>query len=130
MSRFCSPQTPVSVYNSPIDGRGVRANRDFDEGALIEVCPGVRHTQMPQDELADYVFSDGRGGYLMAYGLCSMYNHRDDPNADWSIRISRVTGRHVLVIRALRPIKRGEEVYISYGPGYWDARPGMNKVVS
>lgn len=127
MSRFCPALTPISIYESPIDKRGVRANREFLEGEIIEVCPCVRHREIPRDELADYVFSDGRGQYLMAYGLCSMYNHRDSPNASWQIMRNHQTGKWSLVVRAVQDISRNSEIFISYGPSYWASRPSLSK---
>ena len=45
----------------------------------------------------------------------------DDPNARWFIEDK------YLFVKALKPIKKDEEIFVSYGPGYWDTRK-INKV--
>ncbi len=112
----------------PGKGRGVMAGTSFYTGDVIEQCAGIRLKALPKDLMRDYVFSDNDGGYIVATGLCSMYNHRDTPNAQWSVQgTPRDPNSWTVVIQATQPINPGEEIFISYGDGYWRSRPHLKK---
>ena len=46
-----------------------------------------------------------------------MYNHKDDPNAKWTI-----VNKDQMKIVALKHIESGEEIFISYGINYFKSR--------
>jgi hypothetical protein len=53
---------------------------------------------------------------VLGHGM--IYNHQDDHNADWSFN-------HQLLyadVIANRPIKKGSEIFVSYGPNYFNNR--------
>ena len=122
-----SPAPPISkiiVKDSSLHGLGVFATIDINEGEIIELCP---YLVIDDDDLAednrlnDYLFSspDQEGDYLVILGSAMMYNHDDNPNAEWEIddddhRFVRFT--------ALRDISIGEEVTQDYGGEYWETR--------
>jgi hypothetical protein len=98
-------------------GRGVFATRTFAEGETVEVCPTVEITQGGGD-LADYLFESTNDGYfLVVLGFGMLYNHSADPNIDYYQDDS-----DTLDFVALRRIERGEELTISYGDEWWEAR--------
>jgi hypothetical protein len=47
-----------------------------------------------------------------------MYNHRDDPSAIYDIDAKK----KVMVVRAAIPIRRGEEITVTYGDDWWNTR--------
>jgi hypothetical protein len=114
----------ITVKDSPIHGLGVFALVDIAVGEIIERCPYlvINDTDIAEENrLNDYLFNspNEEGDYLVIMGCAMMYNHDDDPNAEWEIddddnRFVRFT--------ALKAIKAGEEVTQSYGSEYWESR--------
>ena len=45
-------------------------------------------------------------------------NHTDDPNS--VLAVGEASGIRVRVIRAIKPIRRGDEITVHYGANYWD----------
>jgi SET domain-containing protein len=101
-------------------GRGVFAGRYLRAGELIEVCPVL--VMPPGTEEKDLI---GLGAYVFAWGVDedqlaialgygSLYNHSEDPNAEFDPRY----GRCELAFRATRDIASGEQIFIDYG---WEA---------
>jgi hypothetical protein len=113
------PEPVLVVRKSPLGGRGVYANRSFKEGDVVETCPVLAGKD---DEwgisMSDYLFTTGDDTSIVALGYGSMYNHRDDPSAIYDIDAKK----KVMVVRAARPIRRGEEITITYGDDWWNTR--------
>ena len=98
-------------------GRGVFATRVFADGETVEVCPTVEISQGGGD-LADYLFeSTSEGYFLVVLGFGMLYNHSAQPNLDYYQEESGT-----LEFVAQRRIERGEELTISYGDEWWEAR--------
>uniref|UniRef100_A0A0G4G876 SET domain-containing protein n=1 Tax=Chromera velia CCMP2878 TaxID=1169474 RepID=A0A0G4G876_9ALVE len=133
-------QASQGVYfgESTIKGlkQGVFAARDFKKGDLVESCTYLMekvkyvHKKM---FLYDYYFegnyiwedtkgirSDGKGPDLALFplGLCMLYNHQNEPNVDYEVKVLP----DVFEIIALRDIQAGEELFIDYGGEYWSYR--------
>lgn len=122
----CQKPSIRLTHKSKKAGRGVLADRTFEKGELIERCACIYLDKFPQDEMGNYVFSNNQGGYLVATGLCSMYNDdkKKPPNATWSVEGQRRDPMSwSVVVTALRTIRPGEEITISYGDTYWKSRP-------
>lgn len=117
----------VEVKGSRIGGRGVFATRNIRVGEIFEVCPVVPLTpsefdSISETKLQNYVYSwpgprqdgsqpmDKWSGAAIVLGYAMLYNHSHDPNSEWSWSISRRT----LTFRAIKPIKRGEEIFHCY----------------
>ena len=100
-------------------GRGVYANKDFEENEIIELAPYIEdESENFKGIIRDYIFkkSNDKNISVVGFGFASLYNHSDEPNATWS-----VDEKHI-IIKATKPIKKEEEIFISYGPGYWKTR--------
>jgi uncharacterized protein len=97
-------------------GRGVFALRDFKEGEIIESCPVINITPKERKIVEKTIFnfyiypwrSTLSGSLVLGYG--SIYNHSYSPNADWKQNFKT----NSMVYRALRPIKKGEEITVNY----------------
>lgn len=106
--------------SSTIGERGVFAVRDYAPGDSIEVCPCIKQENCYIDgEVNNYVFSYDDDHSLIGFGYCSMYNHSDSNNAEWD-----VLSEHKIQVKAIKPIRKGEEIFISYGDEYWADRGG------
>ena len=118
----------LKVVRTPGKGRGVHAAIRFYRGDEIDHCPAIFLEKIPSGKLSDYVFSTSQGKFVMALNKCSMFNHSDDPNAQWN-----VTGNDddpdswYVSVYALREIAPGEEIFLNYGPGYWSSRPYLKQ---
>ena len=68
--------------------------------------------------IRDYIFkkSIDSDKSVVAFGYGSMYNHSDIPNASW-----KVVDEYVK-ITCVKPIKKDEEIFLSYGKQYWTSR--------
>lgn len=100
-------------------GRGVFANKNFEIGETIELAPYIEDdTANFKGVIRDYIFSKNgsKEKSVVAFGFGSMYNHSDTPNSRWE-----VTNEHVK-IQCIKPIKKDEEVFITYGEPYWKTR--------
>ncbi|KAL2401088.1 hypothetical protein ABEF95_010256 [Exophiala dermatitidis] len=128
----------VLVMNTP-KGRGVFATQDIPSGTVIEVSPVLifseeeveNHTQYTRLQHYTYYWPSESGRTMtqaLALGLGSMFNHSiPQQNVGWK----RNTETDVIVYTALREIKAGEELCISYGSArLWfddaDARNGLD----
>mmetsp|Transcript_439 Transcript_439/g.1337 ORF Transcript_439/g.1337 Transcript_439/m.1337 type:complete len:341 (+) Transcript_439:1-1023(+) len=129
----------VRAGRSRVHGLGVFALLDFAPEGLVEICPALLLDEAGRVALADYAMSfeaAGDGGVsanglpqrlsVVALGCGALYNHREVPNAAWAY-LPDVAGG-VVVVTALRQIAAGEELFISYGAGYWQGRSAPEMV--
>ncbi len=97
-------------------GRGVFALKNFKQGEIIEKCPVINVTPKERKHcektiLAYYIYpwrSTQSGSIVLGYG--SIYNHSFSPNADWKQNFKEEN----MVYRAIKPIKKGEEITVNY----------------
>ena len=123
----CSSGKKTIVKDSLITnaGRGVFATEDIKQGEIIEVCPLLIESNLEAVQtsfMKDYVFTDidDESKRVFVLGLCSMYNHKDDNNVFYT----QGKDPDNMILSAMRDIKKGEELYISYGKDYWESRHG------
>ena len=114
----------VQIKNSKISGLGVFAIKDIKKGEIIEECPCIEDEDDKFDGIMkDYVFSsDNQGKSVAAFGYCSLYNHQENCDAQWS-----VTDGKKVVIEAVKDIPLGKEIFIHYGDNYWKTRDIQKK---
>lgn len=113
----------VRIQISKIGGRGVFANQNYSVGEIVEICPTI--TLNDKDSVGnmnDYVFGFNSEDNLVGFGYCSMYNHQDDPNANWE-----VINKDKIEIKVVKPIQKGEEIFVSYGEAYFNHRKHIVK---
>lgn len=106
----------VVVKRSPTHGYGVFAEKTFKKGELIEECY-IIITRGGDKGLEDFYF-DVKGKDAIFTGFGILYNHSEDPNADYTYN----TKRKLATIKADRTIKKGEEIFISYGDDWFKDR--------
>lgn len=106
----------VSVKKTTKKGRGVFALKNFQPGDLIESCPVLtftpkerKHLEKTQLNYYIYPWRSTRGASLV-FGYGSIYNHSYSPNADWKQNFKT----NSMVFRAIKKIKKGEEITVNY----------------
>jgi len=97
--------------------RGVFTTVNYKEGDIIEIAPVILNQGRLRGKIEDYIFQWDPKTSLIAFGYSSMYNHSDDPNADYIF-----VDQERIKITALRNIFAGDEITISYGEAYWTGR--------
>ena len=113
------------VKQSSIEGtgRGVFAGKDYLKGEVIERCPLVIEDKpniLEKTTLGDYYWAhqtNPKKG-VVALGLCSLYNHSDDNN----VNNYQDLKNDLMIFKANKNIKKGEEMFIHYGDNYWNFR--------
>lgn len=108
----------ILVKKSSIQGYGVFANQDIEAQEVVEECYMLT---IPNDiqciNLNDYIYT-GTTHCGLALGYGSIYNHSDHPNTNHRYDIEKA----LLTITASRCIKKGEEIFISYGDNWFSSR--------
>lgn len=109
----------IEVGEGPL-GRGVFATRAIDAGEIVELCPTLEVADdAASGRLRDYVFSsnDDEGIAILPLGYGALYNHSADANCEHVEH-----GPGVIAYVARRRVRKGEELTINYGAGWWDSR--------
>lgn len=108
------------VKKSTVKGYGVFAQKKMKKGEVLEECY-VIIGRGGDKSLEDYYFDvkgKGKGSYALFFGFGSIYNHSEDPNADYTINVNK----RLATIKAARTIQAGEEIFISYGDKWFSSR--------
>lgn len=106
----------IYLKQSDIGGIGVFANKDFKAYEVIEVSPYIEDIASNYGGVTlDYIFqkTSEPEKSIVAFGYASLYNHSDEPSVQWKIH-----DKYMSFI-SVKPIQKGEELCISYGPKYW-----------
>src|SRR5579872_5611360 len=109
-------QNKIVVKKSTTHGYGVFADKNLKKGEKIEECY-VIISRGGDKALEDYYF-DARGRYALFTGYGIIYNHSDEPNADYVIN----SKKRVATIKAAKSIRKGEEIFVSYGEEWFSSR--------
>ena len=119
---YVVPHVEIKM-SKEIGSRGVFANKDYKKDDVIEICPTItEETSKFQGILKDYIFKYDDKYSSLAFGFCSMYNHSDNYNALWN-----VLSKDQIKFYASKDIKKGEEIFTSYGDAYWKTRNELKK---
>ena len=112
-------------------GRGVFALMDIKKDEVVDVCPilifnAADANALMETLLGSYVFEYGDGGAMLALGNGSLYNHSSKPNAKYELdgEDGKTELETELYITAIKPIKKGEEIFIDYGPEHHEKYKG------
>lgn len=114
----------VGVYRSAIHGRGLFCKRNIDAGEMVIEYSGIVIRSVLTDKREKFYDSKGIGCYMFRvddlevvdatmHGSAARFiNHSCEPNC--YSRVIQAEGRKRIVIFALRPIRRGEELTYDY----------------
>jgi len=128
MDRRLYHNPKIAVGRSPVHGFGVFARQRIAAGEVLEEIPFL---EIPYDSEAFYDIRfrwpkrEPPQAYALPLGFACIYNHQDDPNADWETDVELEIFRY----RAIKDVAKGAEIFISYnfGEDYWQNRPYLRK---
>ena len=106
----------IEIRNSKLLGRGVFALKNFKKDEIIEKAPVLvfppKHRKILEKTQLNYYLYPWKSlkSAAIALGYGSIYNHSFDPNADWKQNFKNQTMEY----RALKNIKKGEEILVNY----------------
>jgi uncharacterized protein len=110
------------IAPTSIGGRGVFTNEPIEMGTVIEIAPVIvmnKNERLLLDKtlLHDYIFEWGanKEACCMALGYVPMYNHSYKSNCEYEMDFDALT----IAVKTMRPINKGEELFINYN-GNWD----------
>lgn len=106
-----------------LHGYGVFAGKHFKKGEIIEECYAII-TKGGDETLEDYYFAVKKK-YALLTGFGSIYNHTHEPNADYIINAKR----QLAIIKAAQSIRKGEEIFVSYGDKWFTSRDMKDKSI-
>lgn len=109
-------QNKLIVKKSPTHGYGVFAGKTIKKGEKIEECY-IIISRGGDKKLEDFYF-DIKGKYGIFTGFGIIYNHSEDPNADYSINVNK----RLVTFKAKRTIPKGQEIFITYGDKWFSSR--------
>lgn len=109
-------ELPFELKRIPNKGLALVATQNIKEGQVIEKCPTIRLSPTERKHCAKtllnyYMYpwrSTRSASVVLGYG--SIINHSFTPNADWKQDFRSNT----MVYRAIRDIKKGEEITVNY----------------
>lgn len=128
----------ISVGKSNVQGFGVFADQDIEPGELIEECYIICLGKKLEGNILNYVFcptlsrSNPNDTHedkdkVIPLGFGAIYNHADEPNAQYRFDDKEP----IMYLTAKSPIKRGDEIFISYGSAWFEYRkikPNQNRL--
>lgn len=114
----------VFIKDSCMGGRGAFAKHAIKRGQVIERCPLIIETKWDKihdTDIGNYFFSSNKSDdeKVFALGYCALFNH-DDENFNVLWEVNR--DKKLITFTASEDIKKGEEMFVSYGPHYWSSR--------
>lgn len=103
--------------------RGLFANKNYKKDEVIEICPTLKMKQneVSSSNILNHHFFEANNlnnenNSLVSLGYCSLINHsKDKQNCTW--KVSKDDNK--IYMYAIKPIKKGEELYSNYGDNYW-----------
>lgn len=111
-------QNKLIVKKSSTHGYGVFAGKTIKKGDIIEECYIIICTGNDR-KLENYYF-DVDGKYAIFTGFGIVYNHAEKPRLNATYTISKK--RKLATIKAKKTIRKGEEIFISYGSEWFETR--------
>lgn len=115
----------IEVRKTTNKGWGIFALKDFKKGEMIESAPVLTfdtkgRKTLEKTILSHYIYPwKSTRGAALVLGYGSIYNHSFSPNADWKQNFKT----NSMVYRAIKPIKKGEEILVNYNGEPDDTSP-------
>lgn len=102
----------IEIRRSSKDGRwGIFARKNIKKHTLLEEVPYILISKPENCEIITYTYSNDNEFYMLPFGFAGLYNHSNNPNADWMKDYVNMTMKHF----AIKDISVDEEICIDYG---------------
>ncbi|HNP24293.1 MAG TPA: SET domain-containing protein [Panacibacter sp.] len=105
------------VAPSGKEGRGVFTSKALRANTVIEISPVIvlsakERKAIESTKMGSYIFEWGKTKKLgcVALGYVSLYNHDYTANCEYEMDFDH----HLISIKTVRGIKKGEELFINY----------------
>ena len=106
--------------------RGLFATKNYEINDIIEICPTLKmnSSEVAESNILNHHFfkannSNNQNNSLVSLGYCSLINHsQEKQNSSWKVS----SDDNTIIMYAIKPIKKGEELYSNYGEGYWKGK--------
>ena len=115
----------LTIKKSSIQGYGVFSDEEIKQNEIIEECCILKNKSYLPEHLNYYFEYVDKEYFALALGFGSIYNHSNDPNAEYDFDPLN----ELLVFRATRLIKEGEEIFVYYGDD-WFKKNGVKRIES
>lgn len=111
----------ITVKKSKVHGRGIFAKKNINRGTILEKCPIliIKNEEIKNNSIINnylFSFNDKSKSSLLALGLISLINHNNDPN------VETMVDDKIMILKAIKNIKKGEELFLSYGENWFSSR--------
>lgn len=113
----------IYVKQSSVQGYGVFAGENIKPDEVIEECSVLKRKTLDTEFSNVYFQNVEASYYALCLGYGSIYNHSKYPNADFEFDSTD----SVMVFRAIKPIKKDEEIFIYYSSDWFQKR-GMKQI--
>lgn len=107
-------------------GKGVFTSESIEPGTIIETAPVIVMSKeerilLDRTLLHNYIFEWGneKDKCCMALGYVPVYNHSYKSNCEYEMDFEK----DLISIKAVHPIKAGEELFINYNGEWNDSKP-------
>lgn len=106
----------IIVKKSNISGRGVFATDDIKRGEIIEICPVIllskNDFKVIKKTILNYYYFEysDKNPAAIVLGYGGLYNHSYTPNSRYLYDYKN----DLFTVKAIRNIKRGEEIFFNY----------------
>src|ERR1041385_8712980 len=117
-----------SLYIAPTEsmGLGVFTSENIEANTIVEISPVIVMSKeeqklLDQTLLHDYIFEWGekKEQCCMALGYVPVYNHSYTSNSEYEMDFEKKE----ILVKTVRPIKTGEELFINYNGDWNDSKP-------
>lgn len=105
------------VCHTGTRGRGMFTDLAMEANTLVEVAPVIvlsaAHRRLVEETLLNnYIFEWGksRTKCCVALGYVSLYNHAYDANCEYEMHYDE----GLILVRTVKPVKKGAELFINY----------------
>ena len=113
-------------FDSPVHGVGCVSTQDINKGDIVSTEPYFMFTK-DNRENAKSVFKDYywtvENTTFIINGIGCYSNHSDNNNIEpiFDFIDGKINSKYIKFI-AIKDIKKGEELFVNYGKGYWNWR--------
>jgi uncharacterized protein len=112
----------IYIAGTEVMGLGIFTSESIDQGTVVEESPVIvmsldERKLLDQTILHNYIFEWGekKDQCCMALGYVPVYNHSYRSNCEYEMDFAK----NVIIIKAVRVINAGEELFINYN-GDWN----------